>query len=147
MRGLWLTTIALIPLSACDRGDLPVAYRDLTVPEARLASAEALIRGRVLYLANCALCHGERGDGHGRRRNLSSRPRDLTDTAWASRATPRRVYYTVREGVACTAMASWKALDEDETWDVVAYVLSIAEGKRRFLSSGLHRAALGTGAT
>ncbi len=44
-------------------------------------------------------------------------------------------------------MASWKALDEDETWDVVAYVLSIAEGKRRFLSSGLHRAALGTGAT
>ncbi len=33
----WLATcIALIPLSACDRGDLPAAYRHLTVPEARL---------------------------------------------------------------------------------------------------------------
>ncbi len=131
MRRFWLATcIALIPLSACDRGDLPAAYRDLTVPEARLASAEALSRGRALYLANCALCHGERGDGRGRRRNLSSRPRDFTDPAWGRQAEPRRVFYQVREGVAGTAMASWKALDEEETWDVVAYVLSIARNAR-----------------
>ncbi len=44
MRRFWLTTIALIPLSVCDRGDLPAAYRDLTVPAARLASSEALSR-------------------------------------------------------------------------------------------------------
>ncbi len=127
----WKALSALIALSACDGGgDLPAAYRDLTAPEERLAAAAAVSRGRALYLANCALCHGERGDGRGRRRNLSSRPRDFTDPAWGRQAEPRRLYYTVREGVQGTAMASWKALDEDETWDVVAYVLSIAGSAR-----------------
>ncbi len=60
-----IVLIALIALSACDGGDLPLAYRDLEVPQERLVSVEAL-----------------------------------------------------------------KALDEEETWDVVAYVLSIAEGER-----------------
>ncbi len=53
MRRYRLTVIAPIPLSACDGGDLPAAYRDLTVPEARLASSDALCRGRALYLTNC----------------------------------------------------------------------------------------------
>ena len=43
-------------------------------------------------------------------------------------ADPKKVFFNIREGVQGTGMASWKALDEDETWDVVAYVLSIAEG-------------------
>ncbi len=76
-------SIALTPLSACDGGDLPAAYRDLEVPVERLASAE-----------------------------------------------PLHVFYAVREGVRGTAMASWKALDEDQTWDAVAYVTSIAGSGR-----------------
>ena len=128
MRRFHLAAIAALwTLSACNGGDLPPPYRDLEVPEERLASAEARARGRALYLESCALCHGERGDGHGRRRNLSSRPRDFTDPRWRRRATPEKVFFDVREGVQGTAMASWKALDEEETWDVVAYVLSIAE--------------------
>jgi mono/diheme cytochrome c family protein len=30
----------------------------------------------------------------------------------------------IREGVRGTPMPSWKALSEDECWDLVAYVLS-----------------------
>ncbi len=38
--------IALIALSACEGNALPEPYRDLAVPEAGLASAQALTRGR-----------------------------------------------------------------------------------------------------
>lgn len=61
------------------------------------------------------------------RRNLSSRPADFTDPLWRERTTPRRAFFVIREGVHGTAMAGWKILDEAETWDLVAYVLSAAE--------------------
>ena len=47
--------------------DLPPRYREVAVPQERLASAAAQERGRRLYLGNCALCHGEHVDGQGRR--------------------------------------------------------------------------------
>jgi mono/diheme cytochrome c family protein len=40
---------------------------------------------------------------------------------------PRRTFFVVREGLRGTAMAAWKILTVDQTWDVVAYVLSVAE--------------------
>ncbi|MDH3456471.1 MAG: cytochrome c [Gemmatimonadota bacterium] len=93
----------------------------------KLASTEAQSRGKVLFVAHCALCHGELADGRGPRRNLSIQPADFTDPAWRARVTPKRVFYVVREGIRGTPMPAWKALSEDETWDLVSYVLSVAE--------------------
>jgi mono/diheme cytochrome c family protein len=78
-------------------------------------------------LQHCAICHGTRADGHGIRQNLSSRPRDLTDKVFLERSTPQRLFYVVREGVPGTAMPAWKALDQEATWDLVAYLLSEKE--------------------
>jgi high-affinity iron transporter len=98
------------------------------VPEARLRSPEARERGRAHFEARCALCHGVRADGQGvRREGLSSRPRDFTDPAWRRGTSPRRVYFAIREGVAGTAMPSWKSLDEDDAWDLVAFLLAVGE--------------------
>jgi mono/diheme cytochrome c family protein len=106
--------------------DLPEAYRRVEVPAARLLSLEAQERGRALFRANCVLCHGERGDGHGQRASgFAKPPADFSDRYWRQRATPRRVFYAVREGVRGTAMPSWDWLSDDEAWDLVAYVLSL----------------------
>ncbi|HEX4954840.1 MAG TPA: cytochrome c [Thermoanaerobaculia bacterium] len=113
-------------LSACPPNDLPAPYRRLEVPRARLGSAEARARGRELYRRHCALCHGERADGRGPRQALSSRPADFTDGLWRQRTSARRVFWIIREGKPNTAMAGWKLLDDGETWDLVAYVLSVA---------------------
>ena len=124
--------VMCLGLSGCrDRdGDLPPAYRELTVPEQRLASQEARERGRRLFQEHCVLCHGERGDGRGvRREGLSRPPRDFTDAAWRRQTSPRHVYFAIREGVRGTPMPSWKALDENDTWDLVAYVLSLSEAR------------------
>jgi mono/diheme cytochrome c family protein len=41
--------------------------------------------------------------------------------------TPERAFYVIREGIRGTPMAAWKVLSEDDTWDLVAYVLSLQE--------------------
>ncbi len=128
MRRLCRLTPALIfSLWTCSSKDLPPEYRGLPVPEARLQASDARQRGRALYLQHCALCHGERADGRGVRQNLSSQPRDFTDPSWVDRVTPRRLFYIIREGIQGTGMPAWKALDEDQTWDLVAYLLKIAD--------------------
>jgi mono/diheme cytochrome c family protein len=118
-----------LALSACRGrdGGLPERYGDAAVPEAALASVEARNRGRALFLEHCALCHGERADGRGvRREGLTSPPRDFTDPAWRLRTSPRRVFFTIREGVRGTAMPGWAALGDSEVWDLVAYLRSVS---------------------
>ena len=92
-----------------------------------MESAEAREHGRALYLEYCALCHGARADGHGVRTNLSSRPQSFSDRAWRNQSSPKRAFYVIQEGVQGTAMPAWKILDQDQTWDLVAYLLSIPE--------------------
>jgi mono/diheme cytochrome c family protein len=117
-----------LPGCADSDGDLPREYRRLAIPEARLASAEAKAHGRTLFLNHCALCHGERGDGRGpRREGLTRPPRDFTSAAWRRSMTPRRVFYAIREGLPGTPMPNWKALSEQDAWDMTAYVLSVSE--------------------
>jgi mono/diheme cytochrome c family protein len=128
-RRLAALTISLT-LTAC-RGpdsDLPGAYRGVAVPEARLVAPEARARGRALFAANCALCHGERGDGRGARSSgFAKAPASFVEPAWRRRATPRRVFFAIREGVRGTPMPSWDWLSEEEAWDLVAFVLSLGE--------------------
>lgn len=127
----WPAAAAGLLLLLCGCGaatePLPADYRRVPVPNELLAQQDARQRGRALFVQHCAICHGETADGRGVRRNLSSRPTDFTDPNWRRHASPRRVFYVIREGMRGTAMAAWKGLDEDETWDLVAYVLSVAD--------------------
>ncbi|MGH9366820.1 MAG: c-type cytochrome [Thermoanaerobaculia bacterium] len=119
-----------LAFSACrGDGDLPPSYRKTRVPEERLASAESRARGRRIFLEHCALCHGTRADGRGvRREGLSTPPRDFTDPNTRRALSPRRMFFVIREGVRGTAMPSWKSLDEETAWDLVAYLNSVAPG-------------------
>ena len=120
-----LTWLALPGCADADR-DLPRPYRQVTVPAARLQSAGARAHGRTLFLANCALCHGVRGDGQGERRaGMDVPPRNLLDPQWRARTTPRHIYFAIREGLVGTPMAGWKSLGEDDAWDMTAYILSL----------------------
>ena len=120
-----LTSLAL---SGCSAEEARTSYDDIDVPVARLGSDDARQRGRALFRQRCALCHGERADGRGvRSKGLSSKPIDFTSATWRSSATPTRVFRILKEGKRGTSMPAWPTLSDDQKWDVIAYVLSVAE--------------------
>lgn len=128
--GFAVIALALTSSSCSREADLPARYRGLRVPEERLATPEARAHGQELFLRSCALCHGERGDGHGARtEGLRPPARDLTDLAFQRRMTPRRIFATIREGRHETAMPAMPLSDE-ETWDLVAFVSSLGGAAR-----------------
>ena len=131
---LWAALLTLGLCSGCSAPDaeLPRAYRNLEIPVARLADPAARERGRALFVAHCAHCHGERADGHGERRAALTRPpADFTSRAWRQRTSPRRTLWIVREGLQGTPMPAWKGtLTETQSWDLVAFVLSVSQESR-----------------
>ncbi len=89
---------------------------------------EARLSGRLLYLDNCAPCHGVDGDGHGPQSDpLDPPPRDHRDPAWRASVTPHEVREVIELGVAGTSMPAWDLLSEQQLEDLTSYVLSIAE--------------------
>lgn len=83
-------------------------------------------RGRELYLSHCAICHGSRGDGEGlRKMGLSSKPRNFCDPAWRARTSDRDILQAIRNGVGGTSMPAFSSLDDAQTRDLAAYVLSM----------------------
>ena len=119
-----------LALSACSAEDTPstIDYSKLEVPFQRLASDDARGRGRVLFKKKCALCHGERADGNGaRREGLSGKPINFHNEEWRANTTPLHLFEVLTEGKRGTSMPAWPTMSSEQKWDVVAYVLSVAE--------------------
>jgi mono/diheme cytochrome c family protein len=122
-------TLVLLGLSACSTEDRTARqYENVKVPQQLLASDDARARGREIFEKKCALCHGKDADGRGRRRKgLSSEPPNFQSDEWRQSVSPRYLFQVVSEGKRGTSMPGWPTLTETQRWDVVAYVLSIAE--------------------
>jgi high-affinity iron transporter len=117
---------ALVPLvlSGCKNSTEPVRAA-FPMPPGLLASRPAREKGREIFLQYCAICHGENGDGHGPRGvGMNPPPANLTIPPWSNREAAPRIYLAIRDGVAGTAMPSWKTLGNDQIWNLVAYVHS-----------------------
>jgi copper transport protein len=89
------------------------------------ATADSILRGRELYLANCAACHGINGDGDGPTvagwlpplRTLGEEVPDLSDGALAHR---------IAVGSAGTRMPAFAStLSENDRWDLVNYLRTL----------------------
>jgi mono/diheme cytochrome c family protein len=96
------------------------------VPAGVLTSREAQQAGGIIFANNCAICHGVRGDGRGQRREgLNPAAANLTLPAWSEEANAGRTFLAIRNGVPGTAMPSWPMFNDQEIWDVVAYLHSL----------------------
>lgn len=118
-----------------DRGEI----RTVAILEPPPVTPERLARGKQLYAdAECLACHGERGRGDGPSaptlkdsRGLPIAATDLTKPSrFKAGSTPIDVYRTLMTGLAGTPMPSYgDALEPDQAWDLVYYVLSLGGGR------------------
>lgn len=103
------------------------ASAGVEVTDELLASLESdrerIEAGRTLYATNCAVCHGQEGEG-----NIGP---NLTDDAWIHGGTSREIHTTVHDGVATAGMPPWgQTLGAQGVLNVVAFVLSIRNTNR-----------------
>jgi len=91
---------------------------------------DILLRGRRVYTAECAVCHGVNGDGAGLAAHMFRvHPRDFRRGIFKFRSTPsgslptdRDLLWIVTEGVRWTAMAGRRELAEADREAVVQYL-------------------------
>lgn len=96
---------------------------DMTVglPEGLKGDAK---RGSTFYLANCATCHGARGDGAGPRAYfINPKPRNFIEDGSRARLNRLALYVAVSEGKLGTEMPAWnKVATKQQMADVTEYV-------------------------
>lgn len=90
------------------------------------SSPELIAKGQVSYKTNCAVCHGDKGDGNGPAgASLNPKARNFISEKFKYGTKPEQVFKVITEGSKNTSMASFGHLSEDERWALTHFVLSL----------------------
>jgi mono/diheme cytochrome c family protein len=141
MRRLLLVFSCAFGLAACagasDQPAVPTAYQNAAPPAANfLIDPANLQRGRELFNAHCATCHGETGRGDGLAGHTGRlKPANLADPNGVVLQPLSYWFWRVSEGGTAepfhsqgSVMPAWKHhLSEAERWQVIAYALSLSQ--------------------
>ncbi len=84
--------------------------------------------GKTLFMANCAVCHGNTGHGDGpNAAALNPRPLDLT--VHVGLHPDGQIFDWITNGIPRTSMPAWKAtLTPNQRWDVLNYLRTFSSG-------------------
>ena len=104
-------------------------------PRPKAPNPQELARGRWLYEANCAICHGVRGDGRGMAAHMFvTQPRDFTKGIFEFRSTPSGslptdgdLIRTITHGLRGTPMLAQPQLTQGQLRAVIAYIETFSE--------------------
>lgn len=92
------------------------------------ATEESVTAGRATYVAQCAVCHGERGDGHGQGvGDYGKPPADLTRPSYTYGTSDGDVFDVIQNGVQPRlAMPAWDGIvSESDIWNLVNYLRTL----------------------
>lgn len=106
-----------------ERPPTTFALTDTKLPMPNNLKGDAA-KGAVFYNANCATCHGVKGDGKGPRAYfINPKPRIFTDPDFQARFNRPAIYAATSMGKLGTEMPAWsKVLSDQEIANVSEYV-------------------------
>ncbi len=105
----------------------PSVLPPVDVHQVAQPTAQLLARGRDLFKANCASCHGDNGMGDGPAGQvLNPRPRNFHQAAgWTNGAKVSEIYRTLQEGIIKNGMASYSYLPPSDRFALIHFVRSL----------------------
>jgi mono/diheme cytochrome c family protein len=90
---------------------------------------ESIANGKKMYGFDCAMCHGENGDGKGELAgDLKTKVPDLTDPATLKDVTDGEMFYFIKNGKG-EMPPEGDRVKAPEVWNIVNYVRSLADKK------------------
>lgn len=94
------------------------------------ATQDSVVAGASIYAQNCAVCHGETGEGDGpAAAALEMKPADLHEDH-VQALTDGGLFWIISHGKPDTPMPPWdNVLTEDERWHVVNFLRTFGEGE------------------
>lgn len=110
------------------------AMFDVTqVAEPWVSSDEMIAHGKKVYLAQCALCHGNEAKGNGPGgMGLNPRPRDLVEGKWTQGGGHLNHFKVITNGIPGTSMAAFKAQTKiPDRWAIVHFIESVTQNKSK----------------
>lgn len=89
---------------------------------------ENIQKGADLYAANCALCHGETGDGDGPAAEGLDPPPSNLHVEHVQENTDGALFYIISHGKSDTPMPAWEnILNVEERWQMVNFMRTFEE--------------------
>lgn len=77
----------------------------------------------------CADCYGKRGEGNGPLASqFDPRPRNFACAQTVNGIPDGQLHWIIKNGSPATAMPSFGSLDDEEIWQLVIYLRSLANG-------------------
>jgi len=96
---------------------------------------ESIAKGKELYLerskGNCIFCHGETGAGNeANLAKLRRKPADLSNKERMTAMTDGEVFWKISKGITGIMPAGEKKMSDEERWNVVNYIRTLAKDKQ-----------------
>ncbi len=96
------------------------------------ATQDNISAGEKLYASGakplaCVQCHGEKGNGDGKMAmGMNPKPRDFSCQAMMKDIPDGQLFWVVKNGSKGTGMMAFSALQDEQVWQIVAYIRTLA---------------------